>query len=269
MENQQVHKRRFKEKLGLNQKNIKSGFDKETVDIAWDIVQQRYESPRDHPLIAQNEATWPDWVFFLIVHNEDASIWAVEEKHLSTVNMVDQEHLSHYNVSECIESTAEIHRFRLVIRSEDNCYYVQADTLNFRGKHPEFDVSLYIGTHTMSLREIKVIMAIIIARQKCLLLQSDCLDYCKQFVMIYFNMIEEEMSPNQLKVLEDLTVTINTMSKSNVSERNRRQNSTMGSLFTSQMVLFAVVTVLCGTLFFFKKRNNLWSFKWSAPPTSG
>ena len=253
MANQQIRKRRLEEKLGLNEDNIiKSGFDQETVGIVWDIVQQKYESPRDHPLIAQDEATWPDWVFFLVVHNTHASIWAVEEKHLSTFNMLDQEYLSPYDVSECIKSTAEIHRFHVVIRSEDNCYYVQADTLNFLGKQPEFDISLYVGTLTFSLRGIKVIMAMI-AKQKYLLLQSDCLDYCKHFIMIYFDMIEEEMNPDQLKILEHLTVTTNALSAA--SERSGRQNPTSGwsmrSFLTSPIVQVYIGTVLGGISLYF------------------
>ena len=226
MSNTQIRKRLLEEKLGLNRNDIiKSGFDKETVGIVWDIVHKKYDSLREHPLVAQDEATWPDWVFFLVVHNTHASIWAIEEKHLDKVDMIDQDYLTFYDVNECIKPSSIAYRFHVVLK-EDDRYYVEMDELNFLGKKAEHDICLYVGTLTLSLRAIKVIMAMI-AQENYLLLQSDCLGYCKDFVLIYFDMIEQEVSPEYLKVLERLTVTTNALSAA--SERAGRQNPKSGS----------------------------------------
>jgi len=78
MAQQQLRKRRLEEKLGLNQEQtIKSGFDQETIDIVWDIMNKKCEL-RDHPLIKHNEQSEPSWVFFLVVYDLHAAIWAVE-----------------------------------------------------------------------------------------------------------------------------------------------------------------------------------------------
>ena len=251
MANQTIRKRLLEEKLGLNQDDIiKSGFDKETVGIVWDIVNRKYEL-RDHPLITKGVDSWPDWVFFLVIHNKHASIWAIEEKHLATVNMINQDYLTFYDVSECLKSTSIVHRFHVVIRPDDR-YYVLTDKLNFRGKQPEFDICLYVGTLTMSLRAINVIMAMI-AKENYLLLQSDCLGYCKDFVMIYFDMIEEELTPEHLKVLEHLTVTTSALSAA--SERSGRQNPRSGwslrSILNSTFVQVYIATVLGGISLYF------------------
>ncbi len=247
MANQSIRKRLLEEKLGLNQDDvIKSGFDQETVSIVWDIVNRKYESLRDHPFITEDVDKWPDYVFFLVVHNKHASIWAIEEKHLATVNMINQDFLTGYDVGKCITSTTIIHRFHVVIRSDDR-YYVQTDEMTFRGKQPEFDICLYVGTLTLSLRGINVIMAMI-AKENYLLLQSDCLGYCKDFVMMYFDLIEEELTPDHLKVLEKLTVTTNALSAA--SERSGRQNPKSGfslrSLLTSTIAQVYIGTVLGG-----------------------
>ena len=224
MTNTQIRKRHLEEKLGSNRNDIiKKGFDKETIGIVWDIVNHKYESLREHPLIAQDEPTWPDWVFFLVVHNTHASIWAIEKKHLTKIDMIDQDYLTFYDVNNCIKPDSTAHRFHVVLRQDDR-YYVETDELNFLGKKAEYDKSLYVGTLTLSLRGIKVLMAMI--ARHYLLLQSDSLGYCKDFVMIYFDLIEEEVSPEYLKVLERLTVTTNALSA--VSERAGRQNPKSG-----------------------------------------
>jgi hypothetical protein len=246
--NQSIRKRLLEEKLGLNQNDIiKSGFDQETVSIVWDIVNKRYDTLEEHPLIAKDDdESWPDWVFFLVVHNTHASIWAIEEKHLATVNMTDQDYLTNYDVSACLKPTSIVHRFHVVIRSDDR-YYVQTDKLTFYGKQPEFDICVYVGTLTLSLLGINVIMAMV-ANGNYLLLQSDCLGYCKDFVMKYFDMIEEELTPEHLKMLDCLTVTTNPLSAA--SERSGRQNPTSGwslrLIITSTLVQVYIGTVLAG-----------------------
>ena len=125
--------------------------------------------------------------------------------------------------------------------------YVQADEIHLSGKEPQFDVCLYVGNLTLSLRAVKVLMAII-ADKNYLLLQSDCLEYCKQFVFIYFDLIEEEVSEQQIAVLEKLTVTTNALSAA--SERSGRQNRSSGfslrTVITSPFVQVYLATVLGG-----------------------
>ena len=251
MANQTIRKRLLEEKLGLNQRDIiKSGFDQETISIVWDIVNGKYEL-RDHPLMTKDVDSWPDWVFFLVIHSTHASIWAIKEKHLAIVSMINQDYLTFYDVSECLKPTSIVHRFHVVIRADDR-YYVLADKLNLRGKQPEFDICLYVGTLTMSLQGINVIMAMT-AKENYLLLQSDCLGYCKDFVMIYFDMIEEELTPKHVKVLEHLTVTTNALSAA--SERSGRQNPKSGwslrSILTSTLVQVYIGAVLGGISLYF------------------
>lgn len=250
---QQLRKRDLEEKLGLTENNIiKSGFDQETIGIVWDIVNKKYDGLRAHPSINRDENTWPDWVFFLVVHNIHAAIWAIEEKHLKTVEMINQDFLTPYDIAKCIKRNSIVHRFHVVIRT-DRRYYVQTDELNFHGKDPEFDICLYVGPLNLSLLGIRVIMAMI-AKQNYLLLQSDCLQYCKDFVMVYFDLMEEELSPEHVKILEGLTVTTNALSAA--SERSSRQNPTAGwslrSYLNSTVVQVYVGMILAGmTLYFF------------------
>ena len=144
------------------------------------------------------------------------------------------------------KSTSVIRRFHVVLQL-DNHYYVQADEIHLSGKEPQFDVCLYVGTLNLSLRALKVLMAII-ADKNYLLLQSDCLEYCKQFVVIYFDLIEEEVSEQQIAVLEKLTVTTNALSAA--SERSGRQNRSSGfslrTVITSPFVQVYLATVLGG-----------------------
>ena len=94
MAQQSLQKRRLEEKLGLNEdQTIKSGFDQETMAIVWDIMNKKYDGLLDHPLINYDEQSWPRWVFFLIVHDVHAAIWAVEEKDLKNLDVVAQEYL--------------------------------------------------------------------------------------------------------------------------------------------------------------------------------
>lgn len=251
MAQQRLRKRRLEEKLGLNQEQtIKSGFDQETMDIVWDIMNKKCDGLLDHPSINHDEQSWPSWVFFLIVHDVHAAIWAVEEKDMQNLDVVAQEYLTPYEVGECLKESPVIRRFHVVMR-EDEHYYVQADEVHLHGKEPQFDVCLYVGTLTLSLRALKVLMAII-ADKNYLLLQSDCLDYCKQFVFIYFDLIEEEIGEQQTAVLEKLTVTTNALSV--VSERSGRRNRSSGfslrSLLTSSFVQVYLSTIFGGLTLF-------------------
>lgn len=246
---QGLRKRRLEDKLGLNQPEvIKSAFGQETKDIVWDLLTKKYSGVHDHPrIMSEPEATWPNWVFFLIVHNVHASIWAVEEKYLKSIDIVGQDSLSSYDISECLTEKAVIQRYHVVVGSDDR-YYIQPDQVVLKpGKEPEFDYCLYIGTLTLSLKALDVIMAMI-AEDNYLLLQSDCLEYCKSFVYMYFELIEEEVSPDQLAVLEKLTVTTNALSR--VSERSGRKHHSSGfslrSLLTGTFMQVYLATVLGG-----------------------
>ena len=193
MAQQQLRKRRLEEKLCLNQEQtIKSGFDQETMDIVWDIMNKKFEL-RDHPLIKYDKQS--RWVFFLVVYHHHAAIWAVEEKHMRNLYVLEQEYLTPYDSGECLKASSVIRRFHVVLL-QDDYFYVLADDLELDGKEPQFDTCLYVGTLTLSFRALKVIMAMI-ADQNYLLFQSDCLEYCKQFVKIYFDLIEEEISNKQ------------------------------------------------------------------------
>ncbi|XP_029204167.2 uncharacterized protein LOC114968218 [Acropora millepora] len=250
MAQQQLRKRRLEEKLGLNQEQtIKSGFDQETIDIVWDIMNKKCDL-RDHPLIKDNEQSEPSWVFFLVVYDLHAAIWAVEEKYMQNLDVLAQEYLTPYDSGECLKASSLIRRFHVVLREDDH-FYVVADDLYLHGKEPQFDICLYVGTLTLSFRALKVIMATI-ADKNYLLLQSDCLEYCKQFVYIYFDLIEEEISKEQTAVLEKLTVTTNALFAS--SERSGRQNRSSGfslrTFLTSRFAQVYLATLLAGLTLF-------------------
>ena len=252
MAKQGLRKRRLEDKLGLNkQETIKSGFDQETMDIVWDLMNKKYDGLHDHPRIkSEPEETWPNWIYFLVVHDTHAAIWAVEEKHLKSIDVVCQEFVSSYDVSKCLVNDAIVRRYHVVLR-DDGRYYIQPDMINLKGKNPEFDYCLYIGTLTLSLKGMNVIMAMI-ADKNYLLLESDCLEYCKHFVYIYFELTETEMTDDQLAVLEKLTVTTNALSQ--VSERSGRRNRSSGlslrSLLTGTFMQAYVATVLGGVSLF-------------------
>lgn len=142
----------------------------------------------------------------------------------------------------------------MVLRQDEH-YYVQTDELRFQGKEPLFDICLYVGTLTLSLRGVNALMAMI-ANANYLLLESDCLEYCKQFVFIYFDLIDEKMSEEQADVMEKLTVLTNAVSAA--SERLGRQNFWSGfslrSFLTGTFVQVYLATILGGlTLFSFYK----------------
>lgn len=261
MAKQFLRKRRLEDKLGLNkQEVIKSGFDQETMDIVWDLMNYKYDGLHDHPRIkSEPENTWPNWIYFLVVHNTHAAIWAVEEKYLKSIDVVSQEYVSAFDVGECLVKDAKVRRFHVVVSDQDNRYYVQPDEIDFTGKEPEFDYCLYIGTLTLSLKGMNVIMAMI-ADKNYLLLESDCLEYCKHFVYIYFELIETEMTDNHLAILEKLTVTTNALSQ--VSERSGRRNRSSGfslrSLLTSTFVQTYAATVLGGFSLFVLYKLRQW-----------
>ncbi len=249
MANQKLRKRRLEDKLGLNNPEvIKSGFNQETKGIVWDLITKKYSDLHDHPQISSEpEESWPNWVYFLVVHNIHASIWAVEEKYLKNIDVLSQDYVSSYDVGECLVDDTLIQRYHVVVGSDDR-YYVMPDEINLKlGKKPEFDYCLYIGTLTLSLKGMNVIMAMI-AENNYLLLQSDCLEYCKGFVYIYFELIEEDMTSDQLAVLEKLTVTTNALSQ--ISERSGRRNQSSGfslrSILTGTFMQVYLATVLGG-----------------------
>ena len=261
MAKQALRKRRLEDKLGLNkQEVIKSGFDQETMDIVWDLMNKKYDGLHDHPRIkSEPENAWPNWVYFLVVHNVHAAIWAVEERYLKSIDVVSQEYVSAFDVGECLVKNAKVRRFHVVVSDEDNRYYVVPDVIDFTGKEPEFDYCLYIGTLTLSLKGMNVIMAMI-ADRNYLLLESDCLEYCKHFVYMYFELIEMEMTDDQLAILEKLTVTTNALSK--VSERSGRRNRSSGfslrSLLMSTFVQTYAATFLGGLSLFVLYKLRQW-----------
>ena len=253
MATQNLRKRRLEEKLGLNkQGEIKSGFDGEIMDIVWDVLSKKYDGLHEHPRIkSEPEQSWPNWVYFLIVHNTHAAIWAVEEKYLKNLDVVGCEFVSPFNIGECLKDNAKIRRYHVVLDEEDK-YYVQPDVVNLAGKDPEFDYCLYIGTLTLSLKAMHVVMAMI-ADKNYLLLQSDCLEYCKNFVYLYFELIETEIDDDQRNRLEKLTVTTHILSQ--VSERSGRRNPSSGfslrSLLLSPFVQGYLAVIAGGVSLYF------------------
>lgn len=248
MARQELRKRRLEDKLGLNKLEvIKSGFNQETKDIVWDLLTKKYDGLHDHPQIkCEPEGTWPNWVFFLVVHNIHAAIWAVEEKYMKNHDVLAQEYVSAYDVTACLVENAKIQRYHVVLGTDER-YYVTPDVVDLIGKQPEFDICLYIGTLTLSLKGLNVIMAMV-ADKNYLLLQSDCLEYCKGFVFVYFELIEEEITNEQRAVLERLTVTTNALSQ--ISERSGRRKPSSGfslrSLLTGTFMQVYLATIFGG-----------------------
>ena len=132
MAKQVLRKRRLEDKLGLNkQEVIKSGFDQETMDIVWDLMNKKFNGLHDHPRIKNEpENTWPNWIYFLVVHNVHAAIWAVEEKYLKSINVVSQEYVSEFDVGECLVKDAKVRRVHVVVSDQDNRYYVIPDVID-------------------------------------------------------------------------------------------------------------------------------------------
>ena len=253
---QTLRKKRLEDKLGLNLNKQESieyghGFDQETIDIVWDVMNGKYDGLHEHPRIkSEPEDAWPNWVFFLVVHNTHAAIWAVEEQYMTSIDVVSHEPVSPFDVGECLKSDAKVRRYHVVL-GEDSRYYVQPDVINLKGKGAEFDYCLYIGTLTLSLKGLNVLMAII-ADKNYLLLESDCLEYCKQFVYIYFDLIETEMTEEQVTLLEKLTVTTNALLQA--SERSGRRNRSSGlslrALLESTFTQVYVASILGGVSLF-------------------
>ena len=187
----------------------------------------------------------------MVVHKTHAAIWAVEEKYLKSIDVVSQEYVSPFDVGECLVDNAKVRRYHVMVSNQDDRYNVQPDLIDFRGKEPEFDYFIYIGTLMLSLKGMNVIMAMI-ADKNDLVLESDCLEYCKHFVYMYFELIETEMTDNQLAILEKLTVTTSALSQ--VSERSGRRNCSSGfslrSILTSTFVWAYSATILGGISLF-------------------
>ena len=229
MAEQQIEKRRLEENLGLKRDDVvQSGFDEEIVDIVLDLVNKKYESLREHPLVAQDRRAWPDWVFFLVIHEGNAQIWAIDQRHLKTVHMTNQDYLTPYDVRKCLKPDSIIHRF--YVDDDDDRYYVRTNQLN--KDQAEFDDCLYVGTLHLSLRGIKGIMAMI-ARENYLLLQTNCSGFCKNFVMIYFDMKEKTLAAEHVMRLETF------LAKIEQSEQNPRSDWSSLSGITSEVWTFA------------------------------
>ena len=239
MANTGIQKRRLEEKVGLNREDLRRcGFEQEIVDIVWDVVNHRYRNIFEHPLVTQDEDNWPDWVFFLVSFQANPSIWTVKEKHLRTVSMIEQNTLTPCNLNKCLTEDAAIHRFRVI--SESDQYHVETDELKFRGNHLQFDKCLYIGTLRLSLRGIKAIM-VERAKENNLKLQSNRLDFCKDFVRAYCEITETRLTVMQEKPFEGLA---ETTSPSNWQERLAFLGLGFG--------LGAVASVGCGVIFWNK-----------------
>ena len=247
---QKLRKSRLEEKLGLKQADIiKSNFDTEILDIAWDILNGKWDL-REHPRVKDEPEV--DWVFFLIINNLHASVWAVEGKFLKSHQVVDQDYITAFDVNDCLKETATIRRYHIILC--DDKYYAQADEVYIKqGKPAEFDICLYIGTITTCLKGLDVIM-VMIADKTYLLLETDCLEYCKNFVATYFELIEEEMTYEQKATLRKLTVTNNILSQ--ISERSGRQHWLSGLSLRSMLIspftqTFLATIIANGIIIFF------------------
>ena len=233
----------LKEKLGLNKEvDIKSRFDPEVFDILWDLLNKKYDGLLSHPKITGEPEK--EWVFFLVVHNVHAAVWAVQDQFLSNLDMLDSEFVTAYDITHSLKQEATIRRYHVVIGDDDR-YYVQPDDVRLNAaRPPEFDICLYIGTLTIPERGLDVAMAMI-ADKSYLMLESDCLGYCKNFVYLYFELIDTEMTYEQKATLRKLTVTTNILSQT--TERSGRQHWLSG--FSLRSVLTSTFTqVLFATL---------------------
>ena len=245
----------LKEKLGLSKEvDIKSRFDPEVFDILWDLLNKKHDSLLSHPKIRSE----PDeeWVFFLVVHNVHAAVWAVQDKFLSNLDMLDNEFVTAYDITRSLKQEAIVRRYHVVIGDDDR-YYVQPDDLFLNAaRPPEFDMCLYIGTLTIPSKGLDVAMAMI-ADKSYLLLESDCLEYCKNFVYLYFELIETEMTYEQKATLRKLTVTTNILSQT--TERSGRQHWLSGlslrSVLTSTFTQVLIATLLGNVLFWYISRR--------------
>lgn len=231
---QNLRKKQLEEKLGLRQGDqIHSNFDRSIMKITWDIVQGRH-SVFDHPDLKDE----PDeeWVYFLVVHNTHAAVWAVTDQYLkNVVGLVSKRFVTNVDIKEYIQPSCSIRRYHVVYDAQSDRFYVQVDSLVLSS--PVYDTCLYIGTLTVPRRSLDVIMATL-AEKTYLLLASDCLEYCKQFVRLYFELIEEEMTSEQRDVIDALTVTTSYVSQA--SERSGRRNRSSG---------FSLRSVLTSTFF--------------------
>jgi len=92
----------------------------------------------------------------------------------------------------------------------------------------------------------------IIADKNYLLLESDCLEYCKQFVYIYFDLIETEMTEEQVTLLEKLTVTTNALLQASEQSgrRNRSSGLSLRALLESTFAQVYLASILGGVSLF-------------------
>ncbi|ESO90953.1 hypothetical protein LOTGIDRAFT_163461 [Lottia gigantea] len=233
MVSSKIRKRQLEEKLGLtNDGLITSNFNPDITGIVWDILHEKFNL-FTHPRLKDEQES--DYVFFLIVRNIHASIWAIRDDYLNNIStLVSREYVSACSLEEFLneELQSVIRRYHVIYEEMANRYMVQADQI--QTSQVDYDICLYIGTLTLPEKSLDVIMAMI-ADKSYMLLQSDCLEYCKTFVYTYFDLIEEQMDENQTAILEKLTVTTNIVSQ--ISERSGRQKPSSGfsirSLFHS------------------------------------
>lgn len=201
MANQRAKKRRLEEKLGLNHGAVNSGFDQGIVDILWDMMMNGYNDPREYPLIKQNRESWKNWYLFLVAREGHAAILAVDEQEMNYCGVTEQKVLSPYDVRDCLKRDAVVRRFHVVMQ-EYGHNYVQTDVLTFLEEELQYCSSLYVGTLEISLTGLKVLMAIV-ADQAELVVESDCLKYCEQFLPIYYGLIGENVSQSTIE--EEMT----------------------------------------------------------------
>ncbi|KAK6188128.1 hypothetical protein SNE40_004378 [Patella caerulea] len=242
-----IRKRQLEEKLGLwDEEYIKSNFQWEITNITWDILNGRYDI-FSHPSLKDEKNE--EFVFCILIKDIHASIWAVKDSDLKNVStLVSRKFVSPCPIEQFLISPSTVRRYHVVFEEQTDRYLVQVDTPYIT--QAKYDICLYIGTLTISQKALDVIMASI-ADKTYLLLQSDCLEYCKHFVYLYFELIEEEMDRDQKKLLEKLTVTTSVVSR--VGERSSRQHPSSGfsmrSFLTSTFFQVFVGSVLCNSMF--------------------
>lgn len=152
-------------------------------------------------------------------------------------------HLTEYDINKSIKTNAIVHRFRVETRHEDGYYFGEIETMKALGqRQQEFDVCLYVGYENLSLRSIKAIMGKIVW-ENYEIERVDCLGFCQDFVMMYFDIFKKPLSSNHEIMLERLTLTNPTAAISECCEgQNPTRSWSLGSDFLGT-IIGGVVTI--------------------------
>lgn len=183
-------------------KELLLGYDREAIDVLYHTLNEENEPDfndvLNHRLI--QSANMARLYIFILYYNGRPEIWLINDYDMSTIRVEEQDHLTPYDVKQCLEKRSTVHRF-FVKKRGNGAYVGEMKTTNLSGEYEKLDTCLYVGILCLPQVGIQAVLGLLVwqnNRNK----RFDSLNYCKDFVRQFFNMAKEEMTKNHNRMLE-------------------------------------------------------------------